>query len=276
MNDTSRAVRRGAREAAPWVDRLARLGYAAKGIVYVVVGVLAVRTAAGAGGDVEGTGGALGAILAQPFGKVVLAVVALGLVGYVVWRLVQATLDPEGRGTNAEGVVKRIGFGLSAVAYAALALQAAKLLTGNGGGSDSGTSDWTARLLEAPAGRWLVGLAGLGALAFGLYECYRASRKDLARRLDLSDAPGAIRRRVVGLGRVGYAARGVVFLLTGWFLVRAARQFDPSEAQGLAGALEALRRQPAGPWLLGLVALGLAAYGAFQLVQARYRRIPVG
>lgn len=271
-------ARQAGHEAAPWVEKLARIGYAAKGVVYIVVGGLAVQTAFGSGGRITGSEGALQTIGSQPLGQILLGLVALGLVGYAVWRLVAAVLDPENKGTDAKGIITRIGFLVSAVIHGALALEAFRLLRGSagGGGGDSGAQQRTATLMSQPFGVWLVGAVGLIVLGFGLYELYKAYTVDLSKRLDLSKMDADHRRWVIRIGRFGFAARGVVFALIGIFLIQAALQHDPSESRGLEGALESLLTQPFGPWLLALVALGLVGYGVFTLVKSRYRRIDAG
>ena len=269
-----RHARRAVRESSPWVQRLARLGYAAKGVVYVIIGGIAAQAAFTPAEDLQDSDEALGTILRQPFGRVLLAVVALGLAGYVLWRLVQALLDPEHKGTDAKGLATRAGYLISAAAYAGLTLEAVRLLRGNGGGGEgSGAQHWTAIVMDQPFGRVLVGLAGAGIAAFGLYEIYRGFTANLGKRLDLEGDAVPHRKRIVAVGRVGHAARGVVFGIIGWLVFTAARQYDASEAQGLEGALAKLREQPYGAWLLGIVAMGLVAYGLFQLVNARYRAI---
>lgn len=266
-------ARRAAHETAPWVQRLARLGYAAKGVVYIIIGYIAADAAFSRSEQVQGSEGALSTILRQPFGKVLLGVVALGLAGYVLWKAVQALLDPEHKGGHAKGMVARIGYGISAVLYAGLTLEAVRMLRGSGGGGGNGAQHWTAAVMDKPFGRVLVGLVGLGIAGYGIYELVRAFKSDLAKKLNLGGSPVATRDRVVMLGRAGMAARGVVFGIIGWLVLQAALRYEPSRAQGLQGALVKLREAAYGPWLLMLVALGLIAYGIFQLVKARYRVI---
>jgi hypothetical protein len=275
LPDTAaRLARRAPAGAAPWVQRLARLGYAAKGVVYALVGGLALAAAFGERGRAEGADGALATVVSAPFGRALLGVIAFGLVGHVVWRLVQAGLDPEGRGSDSKGLAQRAGLALSAAIYGVLALEAVRLArgTGGGGGGDA-ASHWTARALDLPFGRVLVGLVGVGVAAYGVYQGVKAVRSDVCKRLDLSGLGAQGRTNVERAGRAGLAARGVVFVLVGGFLLSAAWQEQAAEARGLDGVLRTLERQPYGPVVLGLVALGLAAYGVFQLVQARYRRI---
>lgn len=264
-------------DAEPWVERLARLGYVAKGIVYIIVGGIALRVATGTsgGGGTTGTEGAIESIARQPLGRAMVALLAVGLLGYAIWRFVQAIRDPEGKGSDAKGKTARAAYGISGIVHAGLALEAARLAlgSGQGDGSESGVDSRTAMLMSQPFGQWLVGLVGLVIAAFGCYELYRAYKGDVAKRLRLRGVDDDTRRWIVRSGRLGYAARGVVFLVIGYFLVQAARRFDPSDARGLGGALQSLRGESYGPWLLGLVAVGLVAYGVFSLVNARYRHI---
>lgn len=266
-------ARRAMHETAPWVQRLARMGYAAKGVVYLIIGGIAAQAAFSPAEEVEGPHGALTAILDRPFGKVLLGITALGLAGYVLWKLVQALLDPEHKGGSLKGAAMRIGFLISAAMYAVLTLEAVRMIRGSGGGEGNGTEHWTARIMEQPFGRIAVGLVGAGIAAYGLYEIYHGVASNLAKRLNLEGSPVATRKRVVALGRVGTAARGVIFGIIGWLVLMAAVRYDPSQAQGLRGALNTLRQAAFGPYLLVSMGVGLIAYGIFQLVKARYRVI---
>lgn len=258
-----------------WVERLARLGYTAKGIVYAIIGVLAVQAAFGTGGKTTDQKGALGAIAAQPFGKFLLALIALGLIGYVIWRFIEAVQDPEHKGNDAEGLAKRLGAGISGIIYASLALSAIRLAMGSSASSSNSnsTQDWTARLMSQPFGQWLVGLGGALVIGLGFYQFYKAYKAKFRKHLKLQEMSPTEETWATRLGRFGVAARGVVFVITGFFLLQAARQSNPNQARGLDGALQSLAQQPYGPWLLGIVALGLVAYGIHMGVQARYRRI---
>jgi hypothetical protein len=261
-----------AQDVTAWVERLARFGFAAKGFVYAVVGLLAVQTAIGVGGRTTDSEGALSTIAQQPFGQVLLALVAIGLVGYVLWRLVEALLDPEHKGHDAKGIVQRLGYGLNAIVYAGLAWSALQLLVGASSGGSSPQS-MTARLMAQPFGQWLVGTVGAGIIGLSFYEFYEAFTASFRKRLNLHEMSDREQIWAIRIGRLGLAARGVVFALIGIFLIQAARRANPNQARGLDGALQALAQQPYGPWLLGIVALGLIAYGIHMVVQARYRRI---
>lgn len=260
--------------ASLWIERLARLGYAAKGIVYGIVGLLAVQAALGTGGKTTDMQGALGTIVTQPFGKFLLSLVAIGLLGYAVWRFVEALRDPDNKGTDAKGLAARAGSAVSGLIYAGLALSAVRIVLGSGGaGGNNSTADWTARLMAQPFGQWLVGTVGAIILGVGFYQFYKAYSAKFRNELKLNQMSEIEKTWAMRVGRFGLAARGVVLGITGIFLIQAARQSDPNQAQGLGGALEALAQQPYGPWLLGIVALGLIAYGTYMGVQARFRRI---
>ncbi len=262
-----------ARKASPWVDGIARAGYVAKGIVYAAVGVLAGRVALGTGGKTTGTGGAVESIGAQPFGKVLLVLLALGLVGYALWKLVQGIMDPDDKGSDVGGLVRRAAYGGSALIYLGLAYSAGEELLGVEGQSTT-LDQWTAYAMsyQPPLGQILVGLAGLGVISVGLYQFYAGVTARFRREIETYHMNEAAWWALLA-GRAGTAARAIVILLAGFFVVRAAWQSDPKETRGLGGALETLVRQPSGPYLLGVVAGGFILYGVFMLVVARYRDI---
>jgi len=265
---------RAARKASPWIERLARAGYVAYGVVYVLVGVLAIQAAFGGSGKTTSQEGALRQVLLAPLGRVLLGIVAVGLLAYAAWRLFQGVLDPENEGTDAKGIVKRLDHVLNGLFHGALAFYAGQLAIGSGGGGGGGSpDDWTARLMAQPFGRWLVVVAGAVIVGAGLYQLYKAYRADFREELKTGEMSAREKKWTTRSGRLGYAARGVVFGVIGVFLVQAALQTDPDEVRGLGGALETLARQPLGPYILGAVAIGLVAYGVFMFVMARYREI---
>jgi hypothetical protein len=277
MGETPAAAHTVARRVkeAPdqWVATLARLGYATIGVVYLLIGVLATQAALGTGGAIEDPRGVLATIVQQPFGRLLLGVTAVGLSGYVLWRLVQALLDPERKGTDAKGILTRLGFAVSGVAYAALAVLAARMALGMGGGDGHAEQAWTAQLLAQPFGQWLVGLVGVSMTGVGLAHFYLAYTAQFMQEYATGEMSARQQRWARRLGQWGLAARGVTFGLMGGFLLYAGLSADPSEARGLGGALAVVAQQPYGPWLLGVVALGLVAYGLFCLSQALYRRV---
>ena len=262
-------------EARKWIEYLASFGDAAKGVVYGIMGWLAIQVAIGAGGETGGPQEALETIAHQPFGRLLLAVVAAGLAGYAVWRIVEAWVDPENKGTDAKGILTRLGYACSGIVYASLTFESARMALGGAiGGSSNGAADWTATLMQQPFGRDLVGAAGIIMLGTGLYQFHRswsAGFMDMLKTQQMSRREVSWSKR---LGRWGFAARGVVYLIIGGFLIGAAVKIDPQEAVGMGEALTYLARQPYGPWILGVVAAGLAAYGVFSAgILARFRRV---
>ena len=249
---------------------LARAGFAARGLVYVIVGILAIKLALGSGGSNASQQGALRAIAAQPFGKVLLILIAIGLGGYALWRLARAALGhgPEGRDSG----VDRVAAFASGLVYAGLCAIAVEILLGSGGGS-GGARKTTAGVFGWPAGTWLVGIAGVVLIGVGLYQGYRGISKDFLDDSKTERMGPHTRRWIEWIGTFGYLARMVVFCLVGVFLIKAAIAFDPNKAVGLDGALAKVDHASYGPFLLGLVAAGLIAFGAYSLGDARFRRI---
>lgn len=266
-----------AKEAAtsPWFTPLARLGYAVKGAIYVIMGLLALSAALGAGAAPTDQKGVFQTIFAQPAGRFLLIVIAIGLVGYALWCLCQAVLDVDGKGTSAKGIATRVGSGVVGVVYLSLAFGAWRLATAGSAGksSDTTTRDFTAQLLSKPFGVALVVVVGVGALAIAAVLFYRAWKADFEQLIQPKELGQKGKDLLVNLGRVGYAALGVVFVEIGVFLVVAALHHDPNQAQGLSGALRVMEQQPFGRLLLAIVALGLIAYGVYSLASARYRRV---
>lgn len=264
------------RKVESWIDPLGRLGLSAKGLLYVLIGVLAAQAAYGLGGATTGSQGALRKIVQLPFGRILLVAVGIGLVGYALWRFVQAAMDTENKGSGIKGLAVRGGFAVIGLIHVALAGSAASLvLGGTRGGGENSSQRWTAWLLSQPFGRWLVATLAALVLGVGLYQFYQAYRAKFRERLKVQEMSRAEETWVVRLGRGGFAARGVVFCISGALVGLAALRLDPSDAGGLDGALEALERQTYAPWLFGLVAVGLAAYGVFQFFLARYRRMVI-
>lgn len=256
--------------------RVGRLGFAARGAVYVIVGWLALRAAVASEGTATDKQGALATVAQEPLGVMLLVAVAVGLFAYAAWSLVRAVFDPERRGHDAGGLVARIGNAVASVSYGGLAVAAANLAIGSGTagkGSDASTQDWTAHLLSVPLGSVLV--IAVGVVLFGLAgtEFVRAYTASFRKHLSLGGLQSGPRLWIVRTARMGLIARGVVFALIGLFLIQAARHQDAGEAVGLGGALQKLAEQPYGQTLLGLVAAGLVMYGLFSFVEARYRRL---
>lgn len=254
------------------LEHLARFGYGARGFVYCVVGALAVLAALGQGGSAGDSKSAIRAVLGGPFGAVIVGLIALGLAGFALWRLFEGATDADRRGHSPKALAVRGAHLISAVIYAGLSLTAARLAFGIGRASagGDGVQDWTKWLLNQPLGPWLVGIVGLGIVAAGIGYAAKAWKGNVTERLSL---PAGSEAWIDRLGRFGYAARGLVFLMIGGFVLTAAWTQASSDATGLSGAFSALRAQPYCWVLLAIVAAGHFAFGAFGLIQARYRHI---
>ena len=261
--------------ASPWTRRLARAGLVAKGLTFGIVAAIALKVAVAGDGKLEDRPGALHELADNSLGKVLLAALAVGLAGYALWRFMQAILGRELETGERESVLNRIGLVARGALYSWLAFLCAELVVdaNRSAGGAKEEDDATARLLELPLGRWLVAAAGLAVMGAGAYNVYRGLSQSFRKDLKEEQMGGQERRWYTALGVVGHNARGVVFLLAGFFLVRAAWQYDPKEAIGLDGALAKLAHQSYGHVLLGLTAAGLLAYALFCLVQARYREL---
>ncbi|GJD29405.1 hypothetical protein PMNALOAF_0638 [Methylobacterium adhaesivum] len=253
------------------IERLARFGYGARGIVYCVVGGLALLAALGRGGRADDSESAIRWVLAGPFGPVLVGFIAVGLLGFALWRFVEGLTDADRRGTSAKGLVVRAAHIGSAAIYTGLAITAGSLALGLGRArSGDGMQDWTAWLLAKPFGLWLVAFIGLGIMAGGVAFLVKAATGKVTDRLKLG--PDQC-RWAKPVGQFGYGARGIAFLIIGGFFLAAAWHQASSEVKGLAGAFAALRAQPYGWVLLAIVAAGHFAFGAFGLIQARFRHI---
>ena len=263
------------RAARPWIEWLARFGYAAKGVVYVLIGALAAIAAFGGEAGATDSRGALSQVVRQPYGRVMLSVIAVGLAGYALWRVVQALRDTEDKGTSWKGLAIRAGYACIGVVYAGLSFSAVNLILGHGAGkgSDETTRGWTAFAMTFPLGRLAVALAGLGVVGFGCWQCYKAFTARFRRKWKGHEMSEHARSLATRAGQVGLVARAVVFFVIGLFLIQAAWLARAEEARGLGGALRTLERQPYGPYVLGAVALGLVAYGLYMFVEALYRRM---
>ncbi len=253
-------------------EGLARAGLVARGVVFGVIGVLAFELALGSGGKATNQQGALATIAGQPFGRVLLVIVAIGLAGYAFWRLVSAAVGP--RDSSDDGVRDRVPALASGIVYAALSFTAVKILFGEHATSGaSNPKHATAGVLGWPGGPVLVTITGLILIGVALYQGYEGVGRKFCEEARTEEMAPGIRRAYTALGVFGLLARMVVFLLVGYGVIKAALDYDPRSAIGLDGALQKLAHSSYGPALLGIVAVGLIGFALYCIADARYRRL---
>jgi hypothetical protein len=228
------------------LQKLTRIGFACKGVVYLLIGLLALKAAFHQGGERTDRQGAMERIAAQPFGEYALVFLGVGLLAYAGWRLLCGVMDLEHEGDKPTGLAKRIGYLGSGALYASAGVFAFKLLTGNGGGQSEGAANWTARLMNAPGGTILVVIAGLIIAGAGIMQIRKGWKEDFRKHLQTGGMSSEPKQWAVRADKWGYVVRGVVFSTIGLFVVSAAMRHDPSQARGIEGALDALAAQPYG------------------------------
>jgi hypothetical protein len=253
-----------------WLEKFFRFGLISKGIVYCLLGVLTVLAAIGLRGKNASKTDAFDLIYAQPFGKVLLIVITLGLFGFVTLRLFQSFKDIDHKGDDTKGVVHRIGYAISALIYSSMGIYAAKLaLSGSHGNGDSKQFIVT-KVLALPAGVWIVGIAAIIIIISGGYQVYKGASGKFMEKIQLVGTKFSEVFRKAGI--VGYISRGVVLLVIGYLLFHSAIEADPGSVQDTDGAFSFLENN-FGSFLMGLIALGLVGYGVFMFVKAKYERI---
>jgi hypothetical protein len=253
---------------------LERLGYVVRGVLYAVMGFLALRIAlAQSGGKATDLSGSLVWLIGNPFGKLVLIVVVIGLSAYSLWGFVRAVYDPLRRGRDVSGYAARLGFVSSALSYAAIVVFALQILGGSGVTSGDSTQKTIASVLLQPGGGWMTVIIGAVAILIGFGQFLEAYRATFKKDLNSSEMSASEKDVAVWLGRFGMFARGVTFLVIGWFLVQAGIHHDAGQVHGFGGAFLFLLSQPYGRWLVGLIALGFIALGLHSLACARWIRL---
>jgi hypothetical protein len=249
-----------------WIEKGARFGHFTKGILYGLIGVLALQVALGSGGQVAGQEEAAQMVERQPFGVFLLVALAIGLFGYAVWRLIEGV-----KGSN-EGTFHRVTAVVSGILNGALAVAVVQMAMGSDSGG-GGAKSWVGKLLEQPFGAVLLALVGGAVIVAGLVQFYKAYTKRFLKDFRTGAMSSTERRWITRAGQVGYSARGVVFPIIGVGLLKAALDNNPGETRGTREALMEIASSGYGQVLLGLVAVGLLAFGLFMVASARYRTI---
>lgn len=272
----TREVKRAGQKAAfsPLMEALTRLGYGARGLIYITMGLLAVQVALGKGGALASPQGAIAAIGKQPAGMFLLWVVLVGIIAYAVWGVARAVFDPLGKGHDMKGLLARFGFLVSAFGYAILILPTYGSITGaSQTANGSQTQKFITSIMAMSWGRWAIGILGLGVLAGGLYQIYLGFKSDFDQQFQTYALTPKEVKLVTDVGRFGTSARGVVLALVGALITLAAYQANPRQPVGMDTALATLMHQPYGVWLLGVVAVGLIAFGFYSMLCALWLRL---
>lgn len=265
----------GARRAATGTARegAARAGLTARGVIYALVGVLALRIAFGGSGQQADRGGALQEIASKPFGAVLLWALGVGVVGMALWRLSEAVFGAAGE--DGGKPAKRLMAAARCVFYGFVAYSVLSFAAGSrgSGAGDKKSRDVTAKALGIPGGQWIVGAVGVGLVAAGVWIAVRAIMRKYHKHLKLGEMSKRVRQVVDVTGVGGGTARGAVFAAAGVFAVRAAIDYEPDKAKGMDDTLRSFAGTPMGPWLLALVAVGLILFGVFSFAMARWRKV---
>jgi hypothetical protein len=256
---------------SPAARTLARAGLTARGVLYLLVGWVAILVALGQTSHEADQQGALQLLAGQPYGLVSLWLLGIGFVGYALWRLSEAAFGVTGEGNRAGPRLKSL---VRALIYGFFAYLTFKIIAGAGGGSQTKKQqDLTATVMHHPGGRWVVGLVGLVIVIAGLVLVAEGVRRKFLKYLQLSQMSPRTRRVIERLGVIGTAARGAVFALAGILVIEAAVAYQPAKAGGIDKALLTLRNEPFGEFLLILAALGLIVFGVYGLCEARWRKV---
>jgi hypothetical protein len=259
-------------ELRPLVHRFVRIGYVAKGVIYLLIGTLALRLALGDGGRLTDSSGALNTIVRQPFGMALLALLAAGILAYAGWAIAQAILDTKRKGTRASGLMDRGLSIIKGLVYGAVGVEAMRMVIGARGASQN-ADDYARTAMQFPLGGVLLILVGVGVTIYGITQISMAWKSRFDDDLDQRQLRREGGTWVVNIGRAGIGARGVILVLVGIALARAGFVERASEAGGITEAMWTLFAQPYGQLLLAAVAAGLMCFGLFQILHARYARL---
>ena len=268
------SVKSSAHKAAfsPVMEVLTRLGYGVRGAIYIIMGILAVQVALGKGGALASPQGAIAAIGKQPAGMILLYVVLIGILAYSLWGFVRAIWDPLHKGSDMKGTLARIGYFASALGYMFLAYTTYGYIKGTSSSTSGSPTQLLGSIMSMPFGRWAIGLLGLIVVAVGLYQITLGIKAGFEKQFQTYALTPKEAKLSTDIGRFGTAARGVVFALVGVLITLAAYNANPSQPVGMDAALATLLHQPYGIWLLGIVAVGLVAFGFYSLLGAVWFR----
>lgn len=260
----------------PWVRRMGRFGFMSKGLVYMLIGILTFMAAIGVGGKATGTDGMYRSLASMRFGEILLWTIGIGLIGYVIWLVIEVFINPKNYGKDEKGLIKRIGYLVGTVIYGALAFNAIKVAMHAGSGGGNSEQTLSAKAMSQPFGQWIIGLIGAITIGYGIYELYKGLSGSFMKKLRMGEMDEKKRKIAKTAGRFGLTARGFVLGLIGFFFIQTAITANPDQAKGLDGALSEIAQQPFGQIMLGIAAIGLILYGFYQMVRGRYAQMNFG
>lgn len=277
----SNSIGRGAKAAgnaaesaadSPLLTGIARVGLTAYGLVYLLIGWLALKIAWGASPESGDQTGALATIAEAPFGRILLYLLVIGLIAMMVWQFANAAFAKKIDDDGAKGIAKRVGEVITGIVFGALAFTTFRMASGQGASSSQSQQEQTSGIMSLPFGRPLAILIGLVIVGVGIFTIVRAIQRTFLDHIDKA-VPPAIRSWIERAGLAGYIANGIGLSLIGALFAYAAITFDPAKSNGLDGALRTILTAPFGRFLLTFVALGFVCYGLFQFARARYERL---
>ena len=269
-------VKKAGQNAAysPLMETLARVGYGVRGLLYIMMGLLALQVTLGKGGAPTDMNGAIAAFGKQPGGMVFLWVILIGLISYSLWGVVRAVFDPLHKGSDMKGLLARGGFLFSAASYALLIPGTYGLVSGSGSGSSSGASQQSlSKIMASPVGHWAIGLIGLAVIAGGVQQIIQGFNNSFDKQFQTYAMNAEEVKIATQLGRFGTATRGFIFALIGVLMCLAVYQSSSNQIIGIDTVLKTILSQPFGIWLLGLVAVGLIAFGIYSMLSAAWFRL---
>lgn len=259
------------------IEKIARTGFVAKGTVYAITGILTFMAAFNMGGQKTGRLQVLEFLDKQTFGNILLILMGLGLACYATWRFIQSIKDPENIGDDKKGTAKRAAFFISGLLYLGLAVLAVMRVVNSGSGSGTGSggsnSAQQSSFLTSETGLIIIGIVGAGIAMAGIFQLVKAYKNDYYKKFDLMSLNEEKKRESIKkTAEFGLSARGVIFLIIGFFALKAAFNSNPSEIKTTTEAFSFIQESSYGAWLLGLVAAGLVAYAIYMFLMAKYRK----
>jgi hypothetical protein len=254
------------------LEYLARGGFATYGVIHLLFAWLALQVAFGHSGQEGDQNGALQTLAGNAFGKVMLVIIAAGMIGLAIWQAFEAIVGESGP-RDKTAIAERVISGIRTIAYLWLAWTAIKVVRGADSSSAASNQSKSSDLMSSTAGRWAVGLAGLVVLGVGIGLVVYGVSKKFEKHLNTQQMRPSVRKSTRRLGMAGYSAKGVAYGITGVLVLVAAIKYDPNKARGLDAALKTLAGHAYGVWLLALIAVGFAAFGVFCFSQAKYRKV---